>query len=96
MTKEFRFEPCPMVIGAWSFVILLPPPMSPETRRNWLPIAILAAALCFWAALFALGAYLEPSADEPRHDWRKPLIVLGCMAGFLVFWGIALWRRSRR
>jgi membrane protein DedA with SNARE-associated domain len=70
--------------------------MDIEFRKKWLPFAILAVALCVWAALFALGAYLEPSADEPRHDWRKPLIVLGCMAGFLAFWGIALWRRSRR
>jgi hypothetical protein len=70
--------------------------MELETRKKWLPFAILAAALTVWAGLFALGAYLEPGADQPRHDPRKPLIILGCMAAFLAFWGIALWRRSRR
>ena len=27
------------------------------------------------------GAYLEPSADQPRHDVRKPLIILGYDGG---------------
>ena len=70
--------------------------MDIETRKKWLPFAILAAALVVWAGLFALGAYLEPSADKPHHDIRKPLIILGTMAAFLAFWGVALWLRSRR
>ncbi|MEX2091741.1 MAG: hypothetical protein WD971_03640 [Pirellulales bacterium] len=70
--------------------------MDIETRKKWLPFAILAAALVVWAGVFALGAYLEPSADKPVHDFRKPLIVMGTMAAFLAFWGAALWRRSRR
>ena len=57
---------------------------------------MLAAALIVWAAIFALGAYLEWGADQPRHDLRKPLIILGTMAAFLAFWGLALWVRSRR
>jgi len=70
--------------------------MDPETRKKWLPLAILAVALLLWAGMFALGAYLEPSADKPEHDWRKPLIVMGSMAAFLTFWGVSLWRRERR
>lgn len=70
--------------------------MDIETRKKWLPLAILAVALLVWASVFALGAYLEPSADKPVHDWRKPLVVMGSMLAFLSFWGIALWRRSRR
>jgi membrane protein DedA with SNARE-associated domain len=70
--------------------------MDDKQRRKWLPLAILAVALVVWAGLFALGAYLELGADQPRHDLRKPLIVLGCMAAFLAFWGVALWRRARR
>jgi membrane protein DedA with SNARE-associated domain len=70
--------------------------MDEETRKRWLPFAILAAALVVWAGVFALGAYLEPSADRPVRDFRKPLIILGTMAAFLAFWGVALWRRSRR
>ena len=40
--------------------------MDDETRKRWLPFAILAAALVVWAGVFALGAYLEPGADQPR------------------------------
>jgi membrane protein DedA with SNARE-associated domain len=70
--------------------------MDLETRKKWLPFAILAAALAAWAGMFALGAYLQPGADQPVHDLRKPLIILGTMAAFLAFWGVALWRRNRR
>jgi membrane protein DedA with SNARE-associated domain len=71
-------------------------PIGNESRKRWLPFAILAAALIVWAGMFALGAYLEPSADKPVHDVRKPLIVMGTMAAFLAFWGVALWWRNRR
>jgi hypothetical protein len=57
---------------------------------------MLAVALIVWAGIFALGAYLEWGADQPRHDLRKPLIIVGTMAAFLAFWGLALWVRSRR
>lgn len=70
--------------------------MDIETRKKWLAIAVLATALVVWAGIFALGAYLEPSADHPVHDLRKPLIVMGAMLAFLALWGIALWQRSRR
>jgi hypothetical protein len=65
-------------------------------RKRWLPLGVLIGALVLWAGLLGLGAFLEPSADEPRHDVRKPLIVLAAMAAFLTFWGLALWIRSRR
>ena len=55
--------------------------MDIETRKKWLPFAILAVALLLWAGMFALGAYLELGADKPRHDLRKPLIVMGFMGG---------------
>jgi hypothetical protein len=66
------------------------------TNKKWLPLALLAVALIVWAGLFAAGAYFEPSADKPLHDLRKPLIILGAMAVFLTFWGLALWLRARR
>jgi membrane protein DedA with SNARE-associated domain len=71
-------------------------PMDNGLRKHWLPFAILAVALTAWAGMFALGAYLEPSADKPVHDFRKPLIVMGTMATFLAIWGVALWWRNRR
>jgi hypothetical protein len=66
------------------------------SRKIWLPLAILAAALVAWAGLFAAGAYFELGADQPRHDVRKPLIIMGAMAAFLAFWGLALWMRRGR
>jgi membrane protein DedA with SNARE-associated domain len=70
--------------------------MNDNTRKKWLPLGILAVALVLWAGMFALGAYLQLGADEPKHDLRKPLIIMGGMAAFLAVWGAALWRRSRR
>jgi membrane protein DedA with SNARE-associated domain len=74
--------------------------MSRSLRNPWLPFAVLAAALIIWAGLFALGAYLEWGADQPRHDLRKPLIILVTMAAFLAIWGLALgfraWRMRRK
>ena len=70
--------------------------MDPSIRKNWLPLGLLAVALLVWASIFALGAYLQVGADQPRHDLRKPLIILGSMAIFLSLWGLALWKRVRR
>jgi len=70
--------------------------MTSQQGKIWLPFAVLAAALIVWAAILALGTYLDWGADQPRHDPRKAWIVLGTMAGFLAFWGLALWFRARR
>src|SRR5687768_14466908 len=70
--------------------------MTPDRRKLWLPLGVLAGALVLWASLLALGAYLEWGADQPQHDLRKPLIVLATMAAFLAVWGIALLVRARR
>ena len=70
--------------------------MSDKTRKIWFPLGVLAIALLIWAAFFALGAYLQIGADEPKHDLRKPLIIMGSMATFLLLWGLALWARARR
>jgi hypothetical protein len=70
--------------------------MTPDSRNKWLTMAILAAALVVWAGLFALGAYLQPGADNPERDFRKPLIILAAMAAFLGIWGLALWFRNAR
>jgi membrane protein DedA with SNARE-associated domain len=70
--------------------------MTPERRKIWLPLAILGCALVIWAGMLALGAYLQPGADQPKHDWRRAMIVAGSMAAFLGVWGLALWMRFRR
>jgi hypothetical protein len=64
--------------------------------KIWLPLGLLAAALLIWASFFALGAYLQIGADQPHHDLRKPIIIMGAMAIFLSLWGFALWVRARR
>lgn len=44
----------------------------------------------------------SPAAIDGRQEQRLPanplkgLVVLGCSGGFLAFWGILLWSRSRR
>jgi membrane protein DedA with SNARE-associated domain len=70
--------------------------MPSSQEKSLLPIAMLVAALLIWAGLFALGAYLELGADQPRHDVRKPLIIMATMAAFLTLWGITVWVQSRR
>ncbi|MCI0335200.1 MAG: hypothetical protein L0228_18480 [Planctomycetes bacterium] len=70
--------------------------MNDRPQKLWRPFAILAAGLMIWAGLFALGAFLESGAARPRHDYRKPLIILATMGAFLAIWGVALWLRSRR
>jgi hypothetical protein len=70
--------------------------MKQEPRKIWLPLAVLGVALVLWAGMLALGAFLQMGADQPHHDWRRALIVAGCMAGFLGVWALALWMRSRR
>ncbi|MEX2316922.1 MAG: hypothetical protein WD669_07210, partial [Pirellulales bacterium] len=65
-------------------------------RKKWLPLAVLIGALVVWTSLLALGAFLQLGAAQPRHDIRKPLIILGALGLFLAVWGIALWRRARR
>ncbi|MEX0611146.1 MAG: hypothetical protein WD738_10585 [Pirellulales bacterium] len=86
-----------LVLGHWSLVIFeFEARLNSTAPKSWLPFLLLAAALVVWAALFALGAFLERGADQPRHDLRKPLVILGTMATFLAVWGLALWLRSRK
>jgi hypothetical protein len=68
--------------------------MTSEGRQKWLPLALIAVALATWGVFIALGVYFEPSADQPKHDLRKALIVAGGVGAFLLFWGIALAYRS--
>jgi hypothetical protein len=70
--------------------------MTADSRKKWLPLVLLSTALVVWAGLFAAGAYLEPAADQPQRDFRKPLIILGTMAAFLALWGLALGVRTLR
>jgi hypothetical protein len=60
----------------------------------------------FWAdpAQVAAEAELAEQApgDKPRpqlspsFDYRKPLIVTGCVGAFVSMWGLLMWNRQRR
>ena len=52
----------------------------------------IALGLLIWGAALSLGAFLFRN----EHDVRKPLIIMGCVVGFLGFWGVMLWQRQRR
>lgn len=54
------------------------------------PILLIMAAVFTWGSLHALGAYLL------EHDYRKPLVVYGCLLVFLGLWAAMLASRNRR
>jgi hypothetical protein len=66
-----------------------------QRKRRWMLVG-LAVALLVWAALLALGAFLQIGANPPRRGLAKSLVLFGSMCVFLAFWGWALWLRSRR
>jgi hypothetical protein len=70
--------------------------MNDNQRTRWLPLILLGSALLLWAAMLAIGAFLQLGADQPASDLRKPLAILGAMCVFLAAWGVALWLRGRR
>lgn len=60
-----------------------------SNRRLMLLIAL---ALIAWGLFLAIGAYLNYGNYDP---WRF-VVVLGCVLGFLAFWGVMLRSRRRR
>jgi hypothetical protein len=60
----------------------------------------------FWADPAQVAAEAElvehGPPDEPRQqlapsfDYRKPLIVAGCVGAFVTSWGLLMWNRQRR
>jgi hypothetical protein len=48
------------------------------------------AGITVWGTFLAIGAWTL------NHDFRRPLIVLGCVAAFLGFWFVLLLRLRRR
>jgi uncharacterized membrane protein YhaH (DUF805 family) len=60
----------------------------------------IVVALAAWGVLLAVGAYLgmwhQGGGREGLRDPRRFWIVLGIVAAFLAFWGVALAVRARR
>jgi hypothetical protein len=63
------------------------PQLEDASRRlvTWLFVALAA-----WGVYLGVGAYLY------KHDVRRPLIVIGCVAAFLGVWLLLLIGRNRR
>ncbi len=62
-----------------------------ENRSStaWMIWAIVGAVVA-WAVYHAVGLY------QQKADIRRPLVLLGCFALFLGFWGVLLaYRRAR-
>ena len=58
--------------------------------RSPMPLLLIMAAVLVWGLIHALGAYLF------NMDFRKALIVYGCVGFFLGGWLLLLTMRQRR
>jgi len=55
-------------------------------------IVAIVLGICVWAGYLAVGSWLGGDAKfHLAHNIYRGLIVIGCFAAFLLFWGI-LWR----
>ena len=66
----------------------------------WLRVLLAAAfvALAVWGLYLAVGDYLHYNADAPSRPawaWRvgRAVLMAGCVAAFLAFWGWLIWRK---
>ena len=53
-------------------------------------IALIMIAVVAWGGFLAAGAW------QSSHDWRRPAMVMCCVAAFLGFWGALLARQARK
>lgn len=63
-------------------------------RQRW-PFLSIAIGLLAWAGYLALGAALNERPVE-RYAVLKPLIILGSMGLFLVFWWLVFAVSAKR
>lgn len=62
-----------------------------NARSPFIIVIWIMAGVLIWGTFHAIGVYV--SAREPNI--LKPMIVYGCVLGFLGFWAIMLWHRGR-
>ncbi len=63
---------------------------SNSTKPLAIVIGLIMVSVLGWGIFHAVGAYLF------NYHIGRPLMVLGCVAAFLAFWGLMLWSRRRR
>ena len=51
---------------------------------------LIAAGVLAWGIFLGIGAYLF------NHNIMRFVMVMGCVGGFLAFWGVMLYARSVR
>ena len=69
--------------------------MTEKNEDNLQNLAILrniVIGLFVWGLALSLGAFIFRN----EHDYRKPLIIMGCVLFFVSFWSFMLWQRQRR
>ncbi len=69
-----------------------------SARAQFTILIVLTVALAAWGIYHAIGAYFGGFGGENlAHDFRRSLVVLGCMGGFLaVWWTLVLTRKPRK
>jgi hypothetical protein len=70
----------------------------PDPRRVQIKVlVVLTVALAAWGIYHAIGAYFGGFGEENlRYDFRRSLVVLGCMGAFLGFWWFLVLTRKIR
>jgi hypothetical protein len=68
-----------------------------SAKLQFTVLIVLTLALLAWGAYHAIGSYFGGFGNENlQHDFRRSLVVLGCMVAFLGFWWwLILTRRPR-
>ena len=69
-----------------------------DTKTGRTVLIVLTVALAVWGVYHALGSYFGGMGNENlQRDFRRSLVVLGCMAAFLGFWWwLMLTRKPRK
>jgi O-antigen/teichoic acid export membrane protein len=63
-----------------------------EHQQNLAILRKIVIGLLLWGLALSIGAYVFRS----EHDYRKPLVIMGCVLFFVSFWSYMLWSRQRR
>ena len=70
---------------------------SDPVKIQKLVLALLTVSLLAWGSFHAIGAYFGGFGGENlQHDFRRAMVVLGCMGVFLGIWWLLILTRKPR